>query len=311
MSGAGSPPSKKPGLRSRFHAWWEGYDAKAPEEGAAAPAEAAPPPPVAGPGLDRHGKPLWSADRVQVAETLWGKGFTTPGGEEHALYLVRPLGLNPAMSVLEVGAGLGGFCRAVATKFGCWTTGLEATPLLAKLGMERSAEVDLAKRAPVRLYDPEKFVYDKRVDALISREALFTVADKDQFFDTLAAQLKPRGQVVLTDYVLDAQADLAKLKKWAERELQEPFLWRAQDASDAFIHRNLDLRIAEDMTETQRGLILHGLNAFTQHLAHYSMDNATKVNVLNEIEIWARRMQAFAAGLRVYRFYAIKPNDPA
>ena len=308
MSASANAPRPKLSLRTRFHAWWEGYDAKAPETAQAEAVDDAPPPPPSGPGLDRHGKPLWTANRVEVAETLWGKGFTTPGGEEHALYLARPLGLNPAMSVLELGAGLGGLCRALTEKFGCWTTGLEASPLLAKLGMERSADAELAKRAPVRLYDAEKFVYDKRVDAILSREAVFVIAEKEQFFDRVEAQLKPRGQVVFTDYVIDPKSNLRKIEDWAAHEPQEPHLWTADDASAAFTQRNLDLRIAEDITETQRGLILQGLNAFTVHLASYSMDNDTKANVLNEIEIWARRMQAFAAGLRVYRFHAIKPG---
>lgn len=305
---ADSPRPPKLSLRTRFNAWWEGYDVKPPEPEAGAPAVAKPPPAQ---GMDRHGKPLWSATRVEVAETLWGKGFTTPGGEEHALYLARPLGLNPAMSVLELGAGLGGFCRAVAEKYGCWTTGLESSPLLAKLGMERSAAADMAKRAPIQLYDPEKFTYSKRVDVIFSREALFAVADKEQLFDGLEAQLKPRGQALLTDYVLDPQAKLAALEDWAAHEPQEPHLWTARDATEAFAQRNLDLRIAEDVTDAHRAMILNGLNAFTAHLASFAMDKDTKANVLGEIEMWARRIQAFGKGLRAYRFHAIKPNSDA
>lgn len=306
IPGGQQPP--KLSLRTRFNAWWEGYEAKS--DGADAGAdEAAAPSPAPAQGLNRHGKPLWSATRVEVAETLWGKGFTRPGGEEHALHLARPLGLNPAMSVLEIGAGLGGLCRAVADKFGCWVVGLEASPVLAKLGMERSAAADMAKKAPLRLFNPEKFTYDKRVDAVFCLETLFTVANKEQFFDGLEAQLKPRGQALITDYVIDPKAKLPALEGWAANEPQEPHLWTARDASEAFTQRNFDLRIAEDVTDAHRALILGGLNAFTLHLTNYAMDRDTKAHVLEEIEVWARRVKAFSQGLRLYRFHAIKPNS--
>lgn len=307
MIPGGHPPPKL-SLRTRFNAWWEGYEAKADAPDTTAE-DAAPRPAAPAQGMNRHGKPLWSATRVEVAETLWGKGFTRPGGEEHALHLARPLGLNPAMSVLDIGAGLGGLCRAVADKFGCWVDGLEASPVLAKLAMERSAAADMAKKAPVRLFNPEQFTYEKRVDAAFCLETLFTIADKEQFFNGLEAQLKPRGQALLTDYVIDPKAKLPALEDWAGGEPQEPHLWTARDASEAFTQRNLDLRIAEDVTDAHRTLILAGLNAFTQHLVSCSLDRDTKANVLNEIELWARRVKAFSQGLRLYRFHAIKPNS--
>lgn len=304
----------KPSLRTRFAAWWEGCDPETPAAGAEAEDAT---PPAAEPstakkaseaGLNRHGKPLWNATRLDVAEKLWGRGFTTPGGEEHALYLVRPLGLNPAMSVLEIGAGLGGLCRAAAEKSGCWTTGLEASPLLAKIGMERSCDAEMAKRAPIRTFDPENFSYDKRVDALVCREAMFTVTDKDQLLDGMESRLKPRGQLILTDYVVAPDAQLRGLERWAAGEPQEPYLWAARDFTDGLAQRNLDLRIAEDVTDAHKTLIMTGLNAFTAYLTGHAMDNETKGFVLAEIELWARRVQAFEAGLRLYRFYALKPN---
>lgn len=316
MNAAAAAPPKL-SLRTRFNAWWEGYDPPAADsheggEARAAEGAAKPPPrPTAAAGLNRHGKPLWTASRIEVSESLWGKGFTTPGGSDYVPYLVRPLGLNPAMSVLELGAGLGGICRTIAEKYGCWVTGLEGSPILAKLGMERSTMAGLAKQAPIQPFDPEHFQYDKRVDAIICRETLFTIANKNQLFDGLEAQLKPRGQVLLTDYVLDPSAKLEKLERWAAHEPQEPMLWTERDAAEAFAQRNLDLRISEDITDTHKTSILTALNVFTQKLSSLSMDKETKIHVLEEIELWARRVSVFDSGLRVFRFYALKPNIDA
>lgn len=303
-------------FRDRLYAWWEGYDlsawkrrhASGDDDETGAPA--VPPPPHSNPnGTNRWGRPLWSATRIGVVEKLWGPGFTTPGGSDHVPYLVLPLGLNPAMTVLELGAGLGGISRAMASKFGCWVTGLEGTSILVKEGMERSFKAGLAKQAPVEPYDPEHFNFSRRVDAVVFKEGLYTINNKDQLFDGLELALKPRGQVLMTDYIVQNRDQLKGLSAWAAKEPLEPSVWSLDQMNNAFAQRNLDLRIAEDITETHKGLILAALQGLRVHLEQHAMDVETKANVMEEVQLWAQRMAALDQGLRVYRFYALKPAD--
>jgi len=301
-------------LKTRLYAWWEGYDLSGLKrrKGEAAADSAAPPKPTGKApevGQNRWGKPLWNATRIEVAERLWGKGFSTPGGTEHISYLVKPMGLNPAMSALDLSAGLGGASRTMAQQFGCWVTGLEASPLLAKEGMERSHMAGLDKRAPIERYDPEHFSFPKRVDAIVYKEALFAVRDKDQMFDGIEASLKPRGHLLITDYILGPKPNREVVAAWAEHEPQEPNLWSLEQMQNAFAQRNLDLRIAEDITDTHRHLILTALQGFTQVLEQYALAHETKVAIMEEIELWARRVSALDNGLRCYRFYALKPAE--
>ena len=244
-----------------------------------------------------------------MAERLWGKGFSTPGGVEHISYLVKPMGLNPAMSALDLSAGLGGATRTMAQQFGCWVTGLEASPLLAKEGMSRSHMAGLDKRAPVDSYDPERFSWPKRVDGIVYKEGLFSVRDKDQLFDGIEAALKPRGHLLITDYILGPKPNRPVVASWADKEPQEPNLWSLEQMQNAFAQRNLDLRIAEDISDTHRHLILAALQDFTQYLEQYALAHETKVAVMDEIELWARRVTALDNGLRCYRFYALKPAE--
>lgn len=300
-------------LRDRFVAWWEGYDLSALKRRRGEKVEdkeETPSVPADHPGgRDRWGKPLWSASRIGVVEQLWGQGFTTPGGTDHVPYLVLPLGLNPAMSVLDLGVGLGGSTRTMASKYGCWVTGMEAIPILAKEGMDRSVKAGLNKHAPIETFDPENFTYNRRVDAIVYKEGLFTVHDKDQLFDGLEVYLKPKGQILMTDYVAENEATIRGLSDWCAREPVEPSLWTLNRMTDAFAQRNLDLRIREDITETHKNLILTALRDLTQYLERRSMDVETKTNVLDEVELWARRVGAINRGLKVYRFYALKPAD--
>ncbi|CAK0751306.1 hypothetical protein CCP1ISM_4020003 [Azospirillaceae bacterium] len=48
------------------------------------------------------------------------------------------------------------------------------------------------------------------------------------------------------------------------------------------------------------------IKALTKHLEEHHMDKDTKVHVLDEVEIWANRVAALGAGLKCYRFYALK-----
>ena len=41
-------------------------------------------------------------------ERMFGEGFTGPGGADLIRDLVKPLGLDSSMTVLDIGSGLGG-----------------------------------------------------------------------------------------------------------------------------------------------------------------------------------------------------------
>lgn len=310
-------PTSKPhlSLKTKFKAWWEGYDlsglkgheAKGDEHGGGSDAAGDGPPK---PGMNRFGKPLWSASRLEVSEKIWGAGFVIPGGVELISTLVKPLGLNPAMTVLELGCGLGGATRCMAAQFGCWVTGLDSSPFLVEQGMERSAKAGQSKQAPVQLFDPENLKYGKRVDAVFAKEAFFTIRDKTTLFDRIEALLKPRGQMMITDYVIDPEARNSKaILSWADREPLEPHLWTLQGALDAFAQCNLDLRVHEDITEPHRNHIVGSIKALMEHLEKHHMDKDTKVNVIDEVEAWAQRVTALHSGLKCYRFYGIKPAE--
>lgn len=300
--------------KTRLRAWWEGYDLsvlKRMIESGEMVAEAAAPvtPPVVNENelLDRHGRPLWSAERIKVAETLWGEDFLSPGGVEHTAYLVKPFGINSSMSILDLSAGLGGVARTVAREYKAWVTGLEASPLLATIGKERSEKSKLSKQAPIMQYDPDNIHLDKKYDGIFAKEAFYSVHNKDKLFDEITAHMKPGGQFLFTDYCAE-EADLkhSPMLSWMGTEPVEPVLWGPEQIINALKARKLDVRINEDMTQLQRQLILRALSGFLGHLNAHAMDNATKLAVLNEVELWARRMAAFDAGLKVYRFYCMK-----
>jgi cyclopropane fatty-acyl-phospholipid synthase-like methyltransferase len=242
-----------------------------------------------------------------VAETLWGQDFLSPGGVEHTTYLVKPFGINPSMSLLDLSAGLGGVSRTIAAHYKAWVTGMESSPLVAKVAMDRSEKAGFGKQAPVLAYDPNALALDRRYDGIFCKESFFTIENKDKLFDTITSGLKPGGQFLFTDYCTgSADPSDPRLSAWKGREPVTPHIWAAPKIAAALKARKLDVRIHEDMTDMQRKLILRSLGHFLEHLDSHSMPVETKRAVMDEVELWARRMAAFDAGLRVYRFYCMK-----
>ena len=203
-----------------------------------------------------------------MVEKLWGEGFTTPGGDDYIPQLVKPLGLNPAMSVLDLAAGLGGAGRKMAAQYGCWVTGMEPSPVLAKEGMERSVKAGMAKQATIVHYDPENFKHPKRFDCIFAKEAFCFVKNREGLHDGIELSLKPRGQLLFTDYVFDKEEPRsAAVKDWIAKEPVEPFPLTMQQTISSLQQRNLDIRINEDITDAHRTLILAAIQSLTEFLA--------------------------------------------
>lgn len=312
-------------LTTRLYAWWEGYDIDALRERCEyqpRPDPFHPLPPLHKPGglsggkaglktgeHDRHGKPLWTANRIEVAEKIWGDGFVSPSGASVLPELLKPLGLNPSMSVLDLAAGLGGVGRMMVRDYGVWVSGLEASPILAEEGMARSIKAGLAKRAPVSHYNPEHFDLHRRFDAVFAKENFFQVKNKEGLVNGFTACLKPRGQLTFTDYVVPANPQKPDiLLTWIQREPQPPTPWTV----DAWVHclrrHQWDVRICEDITASHRHLIVEALAHLQVFLEEHSLDQATKTAVLETVELWARREEALRHDLRCYRFYALREH---
>jgi ubiquinone/menaquinone biosynthesis C-methylase UbiE len=297
-------------LRLRVKAWWEGHDLELRRR------ELEKKPILT---ADKHHKVRyegpdkeWETARIALMQEVWGPGFAGPGGEERILELVKPLGLNPAMSLLELGAGLGGAARIMADHFGVWVSGLEADPPLAEAGMELSTIAGLAKKAPVNVVDPENLEpQSKAYDCVFSKESLFTVKDKDRLFEVIDLTLKDRGQMLFTDFVL-AEPDLSSpaIDAWLAAERVTPRPWALEDYAKVLTHHKLDTRISEDITDETRKQITECWANYMSRVDQTSLDDAMSSALVSEAEMWTRRVKLMEAGdLKVCRILAVKPHS--
>ena len=302
-------------LRHRLAAWWRGYDASeyyAWQTGAAAAR------PRSMDDLIPALPTLTSVDharaRTDVLQRLFGPGYTTPGGPEQAVEIVKPLGLTPVHSVLDLSAGLGGAATAVAQRFGVWITGYEADPELSERAASVIATLKGGDHVTVRGFSPDGFsLRPKSFDCVVSREAMFEVADRAALLKVIHTVLKDWGQMVITDYVLPVEGEPSeRVRAWLDSEDLAARPWSKAEYERAFQDLRFDVRILEDRSAEHRRQIRDHFARFLESLDgsdKLAEDPAHRAALIAEAERWARRAALLESGeLALFRFFALKPE---
>ncbi|HLB79542.1 MAG TPA: methyltransferase domain-containing protein [Dongiaceae bacterium] len=308
---SGSASERIP-LGLRLKAWWDGNDLvlkrREPDAGAGAGADDDAPRVV---GYRDPARP-WETARVRLLQEVWGEGFCAPGGRAETLRQASLFGLNSKMSMLDLGAGLGGPARACVAEYGVWVSGLERDGELATAGAALSTLAGLAKQAEIAGFDPDGFAGPTRsFDCVLARDVLFAVADKARFLKLVDGALKPRGQLLVTDYVLSdsGSPDSVAVRSWIEGEPMRPNPWRADDYTACLRNLKLDIQLVQDTTVTGREQIVSGWAAYAGAASKDRLDADMARCLVEEVELWSRRVAAIDSGdLRLCRVYAVKSD---
>jgi cyclopropane fatty-acyl-phospholipid synthase-like methyltransferase len=322
--GDGSPDAESKSesvpFTMRLRAWWHGDDVagnKAGEDGSEASSDSSKETPDSedadsGPQIVKTKAERierWTNERMTIVEKVWGDGMLTPGGSELVLRLVNPLGLNQLKQLLEIGPGLGGAARAIASEYDTYVTGFEPDPTLAATGKARSNDKGMGKRAIIEPYTATAL--DKcrtRFDGMFSKEALYLIEDKATLFKFLPRLLKPRGEIVFTDYMLaEPDSKDPALVAWLDGEPSTPHPWQWSQYEALCKKNRLDVRVHEDVTAEYCGFIVNAWRTFQSTLSVDLAPGDARV-VMDEIALWQRRRMALESGaLRVLRVHAFAP----
>lgn len=312
-----SAPTPIP-LKLRLKAWWEGIEvgellARAGDDSGDMDSEAAASAAGAPAAKDESGEPItraiWDESRIAAVEALWGHGHVRPGGDTFTLNFVRPMGLTPAMSIIDMRAGLGGAARALVDTFGLWIAGYEPVEALATAGHERSIYGGMARKAPIQAYDPTMLeLKANRYDAAIAFELFSEIRDKNGLFEKVIASLKEPGQIMFTEFALKSHGEPApEIVAWRETEPEIADLWTLKEYREMCEEAGLDLRICDDFSDDYRQAALTGWAATVQQFKPGAHEPEVLERMLKESERWGRRLAAIDSGaLRVVRIHALK-----
>ena len=326
--------AEKPGLpfNLRLKAWWEGYDTAdlaqrwaAVHGGKSDPAAAdessekrtvEPPKQVEADVPLRRPHMPWDERRVEIAELVWGEGYCGPGGPENVIAMSKLLALSPEMSMLVLGAELGGPARTLASHFGVWISGYEGEKELAEAGMAISERKGMAKKAPIIRYDFEELEpFERRFDRVLSKEYLFRLEDIEAVFKTVEESLKDDGLFLITNYVLaDEPAGFdSEVRQWMQDEPQPVYMRTGDEVCQILKNSGFGIRVNEDITDHYQSLVRQTWAKAEDYIATLMKkgDSAKPyIDVLlKEAELWTKRGRLFEEGkLKVARILAHKKD---
>lgn len=312
-------PDAKVPLKLRLKAWWEGYDTdeikkRISERTVESGDDELPldekPKQVSAEALDP-----WDAKTVDIAQYIWGKGFCGPGGPEYIVSLSKLLALSPEMSMLQIGAGLGGPSRVLVDRFGVWMTGYEESAALVDKGRKLAKMAGLEKKAQLEQYDPEEFDgFERKYDRALSKEALFTIEDKDGMIGKIEDKLKPGGLFLMTEYVIGSDSVLGKdkYKEWVVGERHHPFPVLSDELVEMLKKNRLQVRVSEDISMQYVEMINQawaGADEVAAKLAKRDDGTVMIQTLMKEAEFWTRRKKLLETGdLKLWRIVANKKS---
>jgi SAM-dependent methyltransferase len=302
----------KQDLRTRLHAWWEGYRLPAqtrPKAPAPAAVGASTRPAVAEAAKPVPPKDFWSPERILVAQLIWGDGFSFPGGGEFAADLAASLIVDKRSTVMDLGCGLGGGTRAIVQRYGSTAHGFDLSPEQAKAGDALSAKEGLDMRAPIAALDLANPDWKPRAyDAAMLRNVVSLVADKSALLRRVGESLKPGGRLLLIDWALsEDETQGAAFASYIEGEPRPPYLGTVAQLTFLVESLGYTVRRSEDYTKEFRPVVLEGWRRIDTIVAKGMLNVAEGKALMKEAELWARRIAAIDSGeLRVARVEALK-----
>lgn len=132
------------------------------------------------------------------------------------LQLGRLLGITAGQSALDVGGGLGGPARLLASRYGCHVTVLDLTPEFCKVGATLTARTHLADRVSFVCGSALEMPFaDGSFDLAWTQHASMNIADKPRLYAEIHRVLRPGGRFGFFDLMAGPNQPIHFPVPWA------------------------------------------------------------------------------------------------
>lgn len=139
------------------------------------------------------------------------------GGRNATVRLTQLAQINGCDRVLDVGCGIGGPSRFLASKFGCQVTGLDFTAEFVALAAMLAQRTRLADKVTYRQGDALDLPFaDASFDIVWSQNAAMNIADRDRLYGEMRRVLVPGGRLALQEIAAGPGGDPFYPAPWAD-----------------------------------------------------------------------------------------------
>ena len=122
-------------------------------------------------------------------------------GLQATVELADRLAIGADDSILDIGCGLGGPARYLATRFGCKVSGIDITPPFVDAARKLTSLLRLDSQVDIAQGDGQRLPYaDGIFDGAIAQHVTMNVTDRPGFFREAYRVLKPGAFFALTEH---------------------------------------------------------------------------------------------------------------
>jgi SAM-dependent methyltransferase len=128
--------------------------------------------------------------------------------------------LAPAATdqIIDIGSGLGGPSRYLATTYGCRVSGVDLTPEFVRTATALTARVGLSDRVDFRVGSALDLPFgDASFDCAWSQNVAMNIADRPRYYAEMHRVLRPNGRLAIQDVALGNGAPLDFPVMWANQ----------------------------------------------------------------------------------------------
>jgi SAM-dependent methyltransferase len=152
-------------------------------------------------------------------------------GPEATREMAEEIGLNDKMQVLDVGSGLGGPSRRLASNYGCQVMGLDLTEAYCRFAEAISIRLGLDHLVSYQTGNALELPFDdRRFDTVWTQHTAMNISEKSQLYSEMFRVLKPGGHLAIYDVMAGPGG-----------EVYFPVPW-ARDATISFLATEDELR---------------------------------------------------------------------
>lgn len=170
-------------------------------------------------------------------------------GHQSTTELAERCEISSELRILDIGCGIGGTARLLASQYGCFVTGIDIIDEYCQTAVKLSSLLKLNDKTEFKTFDGSKFPFDdEKYDIVWTEHVQMNIEDKNKFYSEIYRVLKSGGKFVFHD-VFRGNSDMVYYPvPWADDE-SISYLLSKNEIEQLLNKFNLKISFMEDKTE--------------------------------------------------------------